>query len=104
MRASAWARRLTLDCNAASARVGEAVQPLPKHSLSRHDAAPSPDHELVPGDRVPIRLISLARKTVWEEMAPDALRHRLLLDYGALARGVTVDACIEELLGKVPAP
>ena len=39
-----------------------------------------------------------------QEMAPDALRHRLLLDYGALARGVTVDACIEELLGKVPAP
>jgi MoxR-like ATPase len=39
-----------------------------------------------------------------QEIAPDALRHRLLLDYGALARGVTVDACIEELLGKVPAP
>jgi MoxR-like ATPase len=39
-----------------------------------------------------------------QDMAPDALRHRLLLDYGALARGVTVDACIEELLGKVPAP
>ena len=39
-----------------------------------------------------------------QAIAPDALRHRLLLDYGALARGVTVDACIEELLGKVPAP
>jgi MoxR-like ATPase len=39
-----------------------------------------------------------------QDMAPDALRHRLLLDYGALARGITVDACIEELLGKVPAP
>jgi MoxR-like ATPase len=39
-----------------------------------------------------------------QTIAPDALRHRLLLDYGALARGVTVDACIEELLGKVPAP
>ena len=39
-----------------------------------------------------------------QDVAPDALRHRLLLDYGALARGVTVDACIEELLGKVPAP
>jgi MoxR-like ATPase len=39
-----------------------------------------------------------------QAMAPDALRHRLLLDYAALARGVTVDACIDELLGKVPAP
>jgi MoxR-like ATPase len=39
-----------------------------------------------------------------QAMAPDALRHRLLLDYGALARGITVDACIDELLGKVPAP
>ena len=39
-----------------------------------------------------------------QEIAPDALRHRLLLDYGALARGVTADTCIEELLGKVPAP
>jgi MoxR-like ATPase len=39
-----------------------------------------------------------------QEIAPDALRHRLLLDYGALARGITADTCIEELLGKVPAP
>jgi MoxR-like ATPase len=37
-------------------------------------------------------------------IAPDVMRHRLLLDYGAQARGVTADACIEELLGKVPAP
>jgi MoxR-like ATPase len=37
-------------------------------------------------------------------IAPDALRHRLLLDYGAQARGVTAQACIEELLGRVPAP
>ena len=39
-----------------------------------------------------------------QAIAPDALRHRLLLDYGALARGITADTCIEELLGKVPAP
>ncbi len=39
-----------------------------------------------------------------QDIAPDALRHRLLLDYGALARGVTAQACVEELLGKVPAP
>ena len=39
-----------------------------------------------------------------QAIAPDALRHRLLLDYSAQARGMTADACIEELLGKVPAP
>ena len=37
-------------------------------------------------------------------IAPDALRHRLLLDYGAQARGITAEACTQELLGKVPAP
>ncbi len=39
-----------------------------------------------------------------QNIAPDALRHRLLLDYGAVARGVSAQACVEELLGKVPAP
>ena len=37
-------------------------------------------------------------------IAPDALRHRLLLDYAAQARGVTAEACVEELLARVPAP
>lgn len=39
-----------------------------------------------------------------QNIAPDALRHRLLLDYGALARGITAQACVDELLSKVPAP
>ena len=39
-----------------------------------------------------------------QAIAPDALRHRLLLDYTAQARGVTAQACVEELLGQVPAP
>ena len=39
-----------------------------------------------------------------QRIAPDALRHRLLLDYGAQAGGISADACIEELLAKVPAP
>ncbi|MGH8138478.1 MAG: AAA family ATPase [Steroidobacteraceae bacterium] len=39
-----------------------------------------------------------------QAIAPDALRHRLLLDYGALARGVSPQVCIDELLNKVPAP
>jgi MoxR-like ATPase len=39
-----------------------------------------------------------------QQIAPDALRHRLLLDYAAQARGVTQQACVEELLNQVPAP
>jgi MoxR-like ATPase len=39
-----------------------------------------------------------------QTIAPDALRHRLLLDYAAQARGISADSCIEELLSKVPAP
>ncbi|MGH8206136.1 MAG: AAA family ATPase [Steroidobacteraceae bacterium] len=39
-----------------------------------------------------------------QSVAPDALRHRLLLDYAAQARGVTAQACVDELLNKVPAP
>ncbi len=39
-----------------------------------------------------------------QSIAPDALRHRLLLDYGAQARGVTTQSCIAELLNTVPAP
>ena len=39
-----------------------------------------------------------------QNVAPDALRHRLLLDYGAEARGITAETCIEELLRRVPAP
>lgn len=39
-----------------------------------------------------------------QAIAPNALRHRLLLDYTALARGITAQDCIKELLQKVPAP
>ena len=39
-----------------------------------------------------------------QAVAPDALRHRLLLDYTAKARGVTAQNCIDELLRMVPAP
>ena len=39
-----------------------------------------------------------------QAIAPDALRHRLLLDYTAQARGVTAQACVDELLRQVPAP
>jgi len=39
-----------------------------------------------------------------QQIAPDALRHRMLLDYTAQARGITAQACVEELLRQVPAP
>jgi MoxR-like ATPase len=39
-----------------------------------------------------------------QAIAADTLRHRLLLDYGAQARGVTAQNCVAELLNKVPAP
>ena len=39
-----------------------------------------------------------------QAIVPDALRHRVMLDYTAQARGITAQACIEELLGHVPAP
>jgi MoxR-like ATPase len=39
-----------------------------------------------------------------QAIAPDALRHRLLLDYTAQARGITAQNCIDELLKLVPAP
>ena len=39
-----------------------------------------------------------------QAIAPNALRHRLLLDYTAQARGISAQDCIKELLQKVPAP
>jgi MoxR-like ATPase len=39
-----------------------------------------------------------------QAIAPDALRHRILLDYEAVAEGITAQRFIEELLARVPAP
>jgi MoxR-like ATPase len=39
-----------------------------------------------------------------QAIAPDVLRHRLLLDFTAQAQGITPQACIDELLARVPAP
>lgn len=39
-----------------------------------------------------------------QAIVPDALRHRLLLDYTAQARGVVSQTCIDELLSHVPTP
>jgi len=38
------------------------------------------------------------------EIAPDVLRHRLVLSYRALADGVSADDLIERILAVVPAP
>ena len=38
------------------------------------------------------------------EIAPDILRHRLLLDYSALAAKITADDIIEHLLSEIPIP
>jgi MoxR-like ATPase len=39
-----------------------------------------------------------------QAIAPDALRHRILLDYEAEAEGITPQRFVEELLTRVPAP
>ena len=39
-----------------------------------------------------------------QAITPDALRHRLLVDYTAQAQGVSAESCINELLSRVPAP
>jgi MoxR-like ATPase len=39
-----------------------------------------------------------------QAIAPDALRHRILLDYEAEAEGITAQRFVEELLDRVPAP
>ena len=38
------------------------------------------------------------------DVAPEILRHRLLLSYDALAEGVNVEQVIQQLLQKVPEP
>jgi MoxR-like ATPase len=39
-----------------------------------------------------------------QAIAPDALRHRILLDYEAEAKGISSQRFIEELLNRVPSP
>ncbi len=39
-----------------------------------------------------------------QKVTPDALRHRVLLNYEATADGITSQRCIEEILSRVPAP
>ena len=38
------------------------------------------------------------------DLAPDVLRHRLVLSYDALSEGVTVDSLLQRILAAVPAP
>ena len=38
------------------------------------------------------------------DLAPDLLRHRIVLSYDALSEGVTADALLERVLAAVPEP
>jgi MoxR-like ATPase len=38
------------------------------------------------------------------DLVPDVLRHRVVLSYEALAEGITADALVARVLGKVPPP
>jgi MoxR-like ATPase len=38
------------------------------------------------------------------DLAPDVLRHRIVLSYDALSEGVTADGLLEQVLTAVPAP
>ena len=38
------------------------------------------------------------------DLAPDVIRHRLVLSYEALADGMSADALIERIMRRVPAP
>jgi MoxR-like ATPase len=38
------------------------------------------------------------------DLAPDLLRHRIVLSYDALSDGVTADALIEQVMAAVPEP
>jgi MoxR-like ATPase len=38
------------------------------------------------------------------DLAPDVLRHRLVLSYDALSEGVTVDQLLDQILAAVPEP
>ena len=39
-----------------------------------------------------------------QEVVPDTLRHRILLDYEAEADNITTQQCIDQILASVPAP
>ncbi|SER07009.1 MoxR-like ATPase [Nitrosomonas sp. Nm51] len=57
-----------------------------------------------------------ARTTAWlaerdfvtpedvQKVTPDALRHRILLNYEAEAEGITTQQCIDQIIASVPAP
>jgi MoxR-like ATPase len=38
------------------------------------------------------------------DLAPDVLRHRIVLSYDALSDGVTADDLLDKVVGAVPAP
>ena len=63
--------------------------------------------DLVPGSARAMALLHGRRYALPSDiiaLAPDVLRHRLVLSYAALADGVTADTIIERVVSLVPAP
>ncbi len=81
-----------------------------------YDAALAPLLRLGASPRATIGLDRTARAHAWlagrdyvtpadiQAMAPDVLRHRLLLSYQARADGVSADEIVARLLARVPVP
>jgi MoxR-like ATPase len=74
--------------------------------LLEHGASPRASLGLVAAGRA----LALMRRRSWVlpqdifDVAPDVLRHRLVLSYEALAQGIDADAILAQLLGTVVAP
>ena len=69
-------------------------------------ASPRATINLVEGARAlaMLRGRSYALPEDMTDLVPDVLRHRLVLSYEALSEGLTADAVIQKILGKVPVP
>jgi MoxR-like ATPase len=80
----------------------------------RADLAPLLDHGASPRASLGLvaagRALALMRRRSWVlpqdifDVAPDVLRHRLVLSYEALAQGIDADRILAQLLGTVVAP
>jgi MoxR-like ATPase len=75
-------------------------------SYVNYGASPRGSINLVTGARALalLRGRRYARPSDVAELAPDVLRHRLVLSYAALTDGITPDSVVERVLGLVPAP
>jgi MoxR-like ATPase len=87
-----------------------------RHPAERGLADVAPLIEYGSSPRGPIGLVQAARALALlrgrsyvagediRDLAPDVLRHRVVLSYDALSDGITVDSLLERILAAVPAP